>query len=72
LGAERADAVPVAETKEARSATEVEGALAKVKELHPDAALLASDLALVNKRKQIADFMIEQRIPAGSARRRNK
>ena len=52
------------EVVEARSATEVEGALAKVKELHPDAALLASDLALVNKRKEIADFMIEQRIPA--------
>lgn len=52
------------EVVEARSAMEVEGALQKVKELHPDAALLASDLSLVSKRKEIADFMTEQRIPA--------
>jgi putative ABC transport system substrate-binding protein len=52
------------EVVEARSAMEIEGALQKVKELHPDAVLLASDLSLVSKRKEIADFMIEQRIPA--------
>jgi ABC-type uncharacterized transport system substrate-binding protein len=52
------------EVVEARSAMEIEGALQKVKELHPDAALLASDLSLVSKRKEIADFMTEQRIPA--------
>lgn len=52
------------EVVEARSAMEIEGALQKVKELHPDAVLLASDLSLMSKRKEIADFMIEQRIPA--------
>ena len=38
--------------------------LQKIKKLRPDAALLASDTMLLSKRKEIADFMAEQRIPA--------
>jgi putative ABC transport system substrate-binding protein len=52
------------EVVEAKSATDVEGALAQIKESRPDAALLASDTQLLSKRKEIADFMAEQRIPA--------
>jgi putative tryptophan/tyrosine transport system substrate-binding protein len=49
---------------EAKSVTAVEGALAQIKESRPDAALLAADTQLLSKRKEIADFMAEQRIPA--------
>ena len=52
------------EVVEAKSATGVEGALAQIKESRPDAALLAADTQLLSKRKEIADFMTEQRIPA--------
>jgi putative tryptophan/tyrosine transport system substrate-binding protein len=48
----------------AKSAADVEGALAQIKDSHPDAALLAADTQLLSKRKEIADFMVEQRIPA--------
>ena len=52
------------EVVEAASPADVEGALAEIKKLRPDAALLASDTMLLSKRKEIADFMAEQRIPA--------
>jgi len=52
------------EVVEAKSITEVEGALVQIKESRPDAALLAADTQLLSKRKEIADFMAEQRIPA--------
>ena len=52
------------EVIEAASPTDIEGALAEIKKLRPDAALLASDTVLLTKRKEIADFMAEQRIPA--------
>jgi putative ABC transport system substrate-binding protein len=49
---------------QAKSAAEVDGALTQIKESHPDAALVASDTQLLSKRKEIADFMAEQHIPA--------
>jgi putative ABC transport system substrate-binding protein len=52
------------EVVEAKSAADVEGALMKINELHPDAALLASDTQLLSKRKEITDFMAKERIPA--------
>ena len=52
------------EVAEARSAADVDNALAKIREIHPDAALIASDTQLLSKRREIADFMAEQRIPA--------
>lgn len=52
------------EVVEARGTADVKGALAQIKELHPDAVLLASDQMLLSKRKEISDFMAEQRIPA--------
>jgi putative tryptophan/tyrosine transport system substrate-binding protein len=52
------------EVVEAKSAADVEGALMKINELHPDAALLASDIQLLSKRKEITDFMAKERIPA--------
>jgi len=52
------------EVVEARSATDVESALAQIKALHPDAVVIAPDTQLLSKRKEIADFMAEQRIPA--------
>ncbi len=52
------------EVVEAKRVTDVDGALAQIKESHPDAALLAADTQLLSKRKEIADFMAEQRIPA--------
>ena len=45
------------------SASAPEG-LAQIKKSRPDAVLLASDTLLLGKRKEIADFMAEQRIPA--------
>jgi putative ABC transport system substrate-binding protein len=52
------------EVAEARSAEDVGGALARIKESHPDAALIASDTQLLSKRREIADFMAEQHLPA--------
>ena len=52
------------EVVEAVSAADIEGALAQIKTLRPDAALLASDIILLHKRQEIADFMAKQRIPA--------
>jgi putative ABC transport system substrate-binding protein len=52
------------EVVEAGSAADIEGALTQIKKSRPDAVLLASDTLLLGKRKEIADFMAEQRIPA--------
>jgi len=52
------------EVVEAKSAADVESALAKIKTLHPDAVVIAPDTQLLSKRKEIADFMAEQRLPA--------
>jgi putative ABC transport system substrate-binding protein len=52
------------EVVEVSSAADVEGALARIMDLRPDAALLASDTLLLSKRKEIANFMAQQRIPA--------
>jgi putative tryptophan/tyrosine transport system substrate-binding protein len=52
------------EVVEAKSAVDIDGALAQIKKSRPDAVLLASDTLLLSKRKEIADFMAEQRIPA--------
>jgi len=52
------------EVVEAKSAADVESALAKIKTLHPDALVIAPDTQLLSKRKEIADFMAEQRLPA--------
>lgn len=52
------------EVAEAISAAGVDGALAQIKKSRPDAALIASDTQLLSKRKEIADFMAEQHIPA--------
>ena len=52
------------EVVEAKSAADVESALAQIKALHPDAVVIAPDTQLLSKRKEIADFMAEQRIPA--------
>lgn len=52
------------EITEARSAAKVERALSQIKELRPDAALIAADTQLLSKRKEIVDFMAEQRVPA--------
>jgi putative ABC transport system substrate-binding protein len=52
------------EVVEARSVADVESALAQIKTLHPDAVVIAPDTQLLSKRKEIADFMAEQRLPA--------
>ena len=52
------------EVAEAKSAADVEGALAQKKELRPEAALIGADTQLLSKRKEIANFMAEQRVPA--------
>ena len=49
---------------ETQGAAGIENALTKVKETRPDAVLLASDTLMLSKRKEIADFMAENRIPA--------
>jgi putative ABC transport system substrate-binding protein len=49
---------------EVKTAADVEGALAHIKESRPDATLLASDTLLLSKREEITRFMAEQRIPA--------
>ena len=52
------------EVVEAKSAVDIDGALAQIKKSRPDAVLLASDTLLLSNRKEIADFMAEHRIPA--------
>jgi putative ABC transport system substrate-binding protein len=52
------------EVVEIHGAADIENALIKVKETRPDAVLLASDTLMLSKRKEIADFMAENRIPA--------
>ena len=52
------------EIVEIHGAADIENALIKVKETRPDAVLLASDTLMLRKRKEIADFMAENRIPA--------
>lgn len=52
------------EVVEAKSAADIDGALAQIKKSRPDAVLLASDILLLSKRKEITDFMAAQRIPA--------
>ena len=52
------------EVVEAKSAADIDGALAQIRKSRPDAVLLASDILLLSKRKEIADFMAAQRIPA--------
>ena len=52
------------EVVEAKTAADIEGALAQIKKSRPDAVLLASDTLLLSKAKEITDFMAEQRIPA--------
>ena len=52
------------EVVEAKSAADIDDALAQIKKSRPDAVLLASDTLLLSKAKEIADFMAAQRIPA--------
>jgi putative ABC transport system substrate-binding protein len=52
------------EVFEVRSSTEIGGALAKLVQSRPGAALLASDILLLSNRKQIADTMATNKIPA--------
>ena len=49
---------------EVRSSAEVDGALEKLVAARPDAALMASDVLLLTRRKQIADAMARHKIPA--------
>jgi len=49
---------------EVRNSGEVEGALEKLVASRPDAALMASDVLLLTRRKLIADTMAQHRIPA--------
>src|SRR5262249_58118792 len=52
------------EVVEIHGAADIENALTKLKETRPDAALLASDTLMLSKRKEITDFIAENRIPA--------
>ena len=52
------------EVVETQGAADIENALIRVKGTRPDAVLLASDTLMLSKRKEIADFMAENRIPA--------
>lgn len=52
------------EVVEAKNAADIDGALAQIRKSRPDAVLLASDILLLTRRKEIADFMAAQRIPA--------
>jgi putative ABC transport system substrate-binding protein len=52
------------EAVEVKSSKDVEGALAQIKEMRPDAALLASDTLLLSERKQIVGAMATNGIPA--------
>jgi putative ABC transport system substrate-binding protein len=49
---------------EVRSSGDVADALEQLKNLHPDAALLASDTLLLSERKRIVEFFAANRIPA--------
>ena len=49
---------------EVKSSQDVSGSLAQIKELRPDAVLLASDTLLLSERKQIAEAMAANGIPA--------
>jgi putative ABC transport system substrate-binding protein len=52
------------EVFDVKSSQEVESALRKLDESHPNAALIASDTLLLSERKRIADAMATKRIPA--------
>ena len=52
------------EAFEVQSGRDVEGALRKLIDARPDAALLASDTSLLTERKLIAETMAANRIPA--------
>jgi putative tryptophan/tyrosine transport system substrate-binding protein len=52
------------ETFEVRNSGEVERALRRLVDAHPDAAVLGSDTMLLTERRRIADTMRENRIPA--------
>jgi putative ABC transport system substrate-binding protein len=52
------------EAVEVKSSKDVESALVKIKELHPDAVLLAADTMLLSERKRITEAMATNRIPA--------
>ena len=52
------------EVVEVKSSKDVESALVQVKGLRPDAVLLASDILLLGERKQIAEAMATNGIPA--------
>jgi putative ABC transport system substrate-binding protein len=52
------------EVVEAKTAADIDGALAQIRKSRPDAVLLASDILLLSRRKEIVDFMTAQRIPA--------
>jgi putative ABC transport system substrate-binding protein len=52
------------DTFEVRNSPDVEPSLRRLIESRPDAALLASDTLLLSERRQIADAMAQNRIPA--------
>ena len=52
------------EVVEIKSSKDVESGLAQIKGLRPDAVLLASDTLLLSERKQIAESMAANAIPA--------
>jgi putative tryptophan/tyrosine transport system substrate-binding protein len=52
------------EAVDIKSSKDVEGALVQIKELRPDAVLLASDNVLLGERKQIVQAMAANSIPA--------
>jgi putative tryptophan/tyrosine transport system substrate-binding protein len=52
------------EAVEVKSSKDVESALVQIKGLRPDAVLLASDILLLGERKQIAEAMATNGIPA--------
>ena len=52
------------EVVEVKSSKDVESALVQIKGLRPDAVLLASDILLLGERKQIAEAMATNGIPA--------
>lgn len=67
LDAARRVAQPLGVTIEAvdvKTSKDVESALAQIKELRPDAVLVASDTLLLSERKQITEAMAKSHIPA--------
>ncbi len=52
------------EAFDARRSEDVAGALAEVRASHPDAVLVAADTLLLSERRQIAEMMAANRIPA--------